>query len=99
MSALLIAHELVCMLLFVSVFCRFVRTDHNTRPQIRFAFWVLGSVAALGMAWPVAGWPLAWFGVALAAAVVLVQWVTSVYWRQGPPAQFCNTTPEQEPRT
>lgn len=88
MSTLLIAHEVACLLLFITVFCRMQKTNRRTRAAIRMSFWGLGTAAALGMAWPVMGWPLAWFGVALAVAIVQVQWVTSHYWTGGVPGQF-----------
>ena len=88
MSMLLIAHEAACALLFFSVFCRLTKTHHGTLLGIRFAFFVLGVVAATGMAWPILGWPLSWFSVLLALAIVLVQLVTSHYWAHGAPWQF-----------
>lgn len=88
MNTLLIAHEVACLLLFFTVFCRMQKTNRRTRAAIRMSFWGLGTVAALGMAWPVMGWPLAWFGVVLAVAIVQVQWVTSHYWAGGVPGQF-----------
>jgi hypothetical protein len=88
MTPLLIAHEAACALLFFNVFCRMRLTTQRTRAAIRLAFWLLGTVAALGMAWPLVGWPLPWFGVLLALAIVQVQWVTSHYWRGGVPHSF-----------
>ena len=88
MNTLLIAHEAVCLALFFSVFCRMHMTTRRTRTAIRLSFWVLGTVAALGMAWPFTSWPLPWFGVLLALAIVQVQWVTSHYWRGGVPRSF-----------
>lgn len=89
-TLLLIAHEAACALLFFSVFCRLTKTHRGTLLSIRSAFFVLGVVAATGMAWPILGWPLPWFSVLLALAIVLVQLVTSHYWAQGAPWQFDN---------
>lgn len=88
MNALLIAHEAACLLLFVTVFCRMQKTTRRTRTAIRLSFWLLGTVAAMGMAWPLMGWPLPWFGVVLALAIVQVQWVTSHFWQGGAPGPF-----------
>ncbi|MCT6720027.1 hypothetical protein [Acidovorax sp. K2F] len=88
MSTLLIAHEVACLLLFFTVFCRMQKTNRRTRAAIRLSFWALGTVAALGMAWPLMGWPLPWFGVLLSLAIVQVQWVTSHYWSGGVPGGF-----------
>ena len=88
MNYLLIAHEAACLLLFITVFCRMQKTNRSTRAAIRLSFWALGTVAALGMAWPLMAWPLPWFGVVLALAVVQVQWVTSHFWQGGTPRSF-----------
>lgn len=88
MNALLIAHELACAALFFSVFCRMLKTSTRTRVPVRMAFWLLGTVAVAGMAWPVLGWPLPWFGVLLCLAIVVVQSVTAYYWSRGVPRQF-----------
>lgn len=88
MNTLLLAHELACALLFFSVFCRMQKTNNSTRLAVRFSFLLLGTVAALGMAWPVMQWDLPWFGVLLAVTIVHVQWVTSHYWRAGVPGVF-----------
>lgn len=92
MTAHVIAHELLCIALFFTVFCRAVKTDATVRADVRFAFFVLGMVACMGMAAP-----LAWahepdtFQVALLAAVVLVQGVTAHHWQQEVPPQFVKT--------
>lgn len=88
MNALLIAHELACAALFFSVFCRMLKTSTRTRVLVRLAFWLLGIVAMAGMAWPILGWPLPWFGVALCLAIVFLQSVTAFYWSRGVPRQF-----------
>ena len=87
-TLLLIAHELACLLLFFTVFCRMHKTNRGTRISIRLSFWVLGTVAILGVPWPLLGWPLELFGVVLSLAIVLVQWVTSHYWQGGAPGPF-----------
>lgn len=87
-TAILLAHELACLLLFFSVFCRMNKTTRATHTSVRLSFWVLGTVALLGVPWPMLGWPMELFGVALALAIVLVQWVTSHYWQGAAPRQF-----------
>jgi hypothetical protein len=90
MTALLLAHEAACALLFFTVFCRMQKTDGSTRASVRLSFLVLGTVAALGMAWPAMSWGMGWYGVILALAIVQVQWVTSHYWRASVPGVFTN---------
>lgn len=93
MNPLLIAHELSCTALFFSVFCRLLKTSTRTRVLVRVAFWLLGSVAALGMVWPIIGWPLPWFGVLLCLAIVFMQGVTARYWQHGVPHSFVKGKP------
>lgn len=88
----IVAHEVLCMALFFTVFCRAVKTDQTVRADVRLAFFVLGLVACMGMAAP-----LAWahqpdpFGLALLAAVVLVQAITAHHWAEEVPPQFVKT--------
>lgn len=87
-----LVHEALCAALFVTVFCRAVKTDATVRADVRFAFFVLGIVACMGMAAP-----LAWahqpdaFQLFLLAAVVLVQAVTAHHWAEEVPPQFVKT--------
>lgn len=88
-SILMLLHEATCLALFASVFCRFVRTTCRTKLGIRLAFWLMGMVALVGMAMPLLGGVVSWFSVAMTCAVLAVQWVTSHYWHQGTPHEFC----------
>lgn len=92
MTPSLIAHETLCMALFFTVFCRAVKTDATVRADVRFAFFVLSTVACMGMVAP-----LAWaydpgpFELSLLAAVVLVQTITAHHWRHEVPPTFVKT--------
>lgn len=87
--AFLVAYEASCLLLFFTVFCRLVHTSTGkTRALVRFAFCVLGGVAALGAVWPIKGWPFEVFAVILILAIVFVQLVTAHFWTAGAPWQF-----------
>lgn len=85
----IVAHEILCAALFFTVFCRAVKTDSTIKTDVRFAFFVLGLVACMGMAAP-----LAWayepdlMDLALLCAVVLVQAVTAHHWKDEVPHQF-----------
>ena len=89
MTASVVAHEILCIALFYTVFCRSVSTDGRVKADVRFAFFVLGIVACMGMVAPIA-----WayephpFALALLAAVVLVQIITAHHWAHGVPDQF-----------
>ena len=89
MNLLTISHELACLALLYTVFCRAVRCDHTTYAAVRIAFQALGTVASLGIVAPLM-WPRvpSWWGVLLLLSIVLVQTVTARYWSDGPPTQF-----------
>lgn len=94
---LLIVHELLCAVLFWTVFERAALCSDRVRTDVRFAFFMLGIAACAGLVAP-----LVWdyrphtVGVLLLAAVVLVELVTSRYWRGGVPPAFLK--PEFMPR-
>jgi hypothetical protein len=87
-------HELLCIALFYSVFCRAVRMDKTTRADVRLALQAMGSVAALGIAvplqWPT--WQPDWFTLALLASITAVQLITAYHWRDGTPGKFSKPT-------
>lgn len=92
MNALVLAHELLCVTLFYTVFCRAVSTDEKVKVDVRFAFFVLGVVACMGMVAPIAwGYEPHPFALALLAAVVIVQVITAHHWAHGVPEQFVKT--------
>ncbi len=89
MSAVLIAHELACIALIVTVFCRFVRSDAETSTDVRAVFWLLGIVACLGVPAPLVwGFRPCWWTVAVLASMVAVQAVTAAHWHHGAPRNF-----------
>lgn len=93
----LLLHELLCGALFYTVFCRCVRTDSRVRGDVRLAFVVLGIVACIGMAAPMAWGVLpSAFTLLLLAAILAVQIVTSRYWCESVPDKFYK--PEHTPR-
>lgn len=92
MTASVVAHEVLCIALFYTVFCRSVSTDDRAKADVRFAFFILGAVACMGMVAPIAwGFEPHPFALALLAAVVLVQIITAHNWAHGVPEQFVKT--------
>ena len=89
-------HELLCVALFYSCFCRAVKSDMRVHLDVRVAFNLLGSAACGGFAAPVMGYQPHWFGLTLLAAVVYTQWVTAKHWQQGVPDKFIK--PEHRPK-
>jgi len=88
-GALLIAHELLCVVLFYTVFYRAVRTCEKVRMDVRAAFWVLGLVACLGMCAPIVwGYRPDHFSIVLIAAIVIVQLITARHWSDSCPPRF-----------
>lgn len=96
-DAMLIAHELLCLVLIFTVFCRAVRMNSSVRVDVRLAFFLLGAVACVGVPAPwVWGFNPNAFALMLMAVIALVQIVTSRYWRNGVPLSFYR--PEHMPR-
>lgn len=94
----MIAHEVLCAVLFYSVFRRAVKSCEKVRTDVRLAFFCLGLVSCIGMAAPLAwGFVPDAFCLALLAAIVAVQIVTSLHWSAGVPERFLK--PEHAPRT
>ena len=97
MTAAVLVHELLCAVLFYTVFCRAVRTTAHVKADIRLAFTCLGGVALMGMAAPIAwGHQPSGFDLALLASIVLVQVITARHWRDGVPEHFLQ--PQHKPR-
>lgn len=92
MTAALLIHEFLCIALFYTVFCRAVHSDARVKTDVRFAFFMLGVMACMGMVTP-----LVWqyqpgvYEISLLASVVLVQAVTAYHWQHGVPEQFVQT--------
>jgi len=86
---MIVIHEALCAALFYSVFCRAVRSSELVRADVRFAFFLLGLVACVGMAAPLV-WGLVpdLFGLAALAAMTVVQLVTAHHWSAGVPDRF-----------
>jgi len=86
---MLAAHVVMCLYVFSSVFIRAKWLDHRAQTSIRLVFFVLGCVALLGVAWPVARpWVPDLWSLLLLAVVCLVQRTTAEKWRDGVPYQF-----------
>ena len=85
-SVLLFLHEALCLVLWYTIFCRSVKTDKRVRADVRAAFVLLGYVALAGVVAPLAwAWePDAW-GLALLAAIIILQLVTDANWAHGVP--------------
>lgn len=89
MTAASMVYLAACAAVAYSGFCRLVRTDISTLLAIRVAMWLL-TVAALAAGGAVLVWGHSprWPDAALAAAIALVQAVTSMLWRDGVPAPY-----------
>ncbi len=88
-AALMVVHELLCMALLWSCFCRATRTSLQTEFAILLTFWLL-NVAALFAAFAplLIDWQPDAVSLLLLASMTLVQTVTSRYWQRSPPAVF-----------
>lgn len=88
-TLIVLAHEILCLIILWSVFCRSVQSSSSVRADVRTAFFLLGLVACGGIVAPVA-WDYApdLFGFLLLAAIAAVQGVTSYHWSAGVPDKF-----------
>lgn len=87
-DALLVLHELLCILLLWTCFCRATRTNRNTRKPVLVSFYLLSVAALWAMFAPIIGWTPDSVSLLLLAAITLVQTVTARFWQQSPPAAF-----------
>ena len=89
MNALMVLHELLCLVLLWSCFCRATRTSRQTEFAILLTFWLL-NIAALFAAFAplLIDWQPDAVSLLLLASIALVQTVTSRYWQRSPPAVF-----------
>lgn len=85
----LLLHELLCLALFWTVFCRAVRSCDRVRTDVRAVFFLLGIVACAGIVAPLV-WRVEpnWFELLLLGAVTSVQIVTARHWAHGVPDRF-----------
>lgn len=83
-------HMALAAALFYTVFCRAVRLSGETHLDVRLAFFALGLVACLAMAWPFyrPGWSPDLLHLVLLAGIDAVQIVTARYWCNGVPSRF-----------
>ena len=81
--------EVFSLSILWSCFCRAAHTSKaNTKRDIRWAFTVLGVVAIICVASPLAGYEPDGIAVLLSGAMSLVQGATAYHWRRGVPDRF-----------
>lgn len=83
-------HVVLSLMLLYSQFCRAVKTDHSTRGTVLVGFYGLTAASIFSLFAPVVlpGWRPSWDTLVLLLSIVIVQAVTSRYWRDGVPGQF-----------
>ena len=89
-SVLYIIHDCLAGALFYTCFCRAIHMDdERTSYGVLFAFWVLGVASVVMIAAPVVSqWRPNVPTLVLMLAIIIVQYVTSRYWRAGVPQPF-----------
>ena len=88
-AAYMVLHIACCAALFWSVFCRSVMLNGNAKLDVRFAFYMLGCAALMGLAAPLAwGFVPTGYTLTLLGAVALVQLTTAKHWTGGVPPDF-----------
>lgn len=92
-AVILIAHVMAALVVMYASFCRLSKTTLETYAAVRFAIWLMGSVAALAMVAPVIwGWRPDVFHVLILGSIGLMQIITSRQWRAGVPDRFQRST-------
>jgi len=91
MTAKLIAWEILCMVLFWSVFCRSVRVDKTTKLDIRIAIYLVGLSSLLGLGAPLYEWEPDAVTLSIVASIVVMQVVMAKHWGQGVPERFVDS--------
>lgn len=89
---LLLAHELLCIVLFWSVFCRSALTcGQRTKLSVRISLLILGAAALAAMAAPLYGWHPDMVSLFLLIAYDIMQVTAAELWRAGVPQPFLKT--------
>lgn len=89
MSALLLAHILVSVLVTYTSFCRLSKTNHETVASVRFGIWLLGTTASASLAAPVLWqWSPDLLHVAILGCIGFLQVATARQWHSGVPERF-----------
>ena len=92
-AAYMVLHIACCAALFWSVFCRSVILNGNARLDVRFAFYMLGCAALMGIVAPMVwGFVPTGYTIMLVASVSYVQLTTAKHWRGGVPPDFVKPT-------
>lgn len=88
-AAYMALHIACCAALFWSVFCRTVLIDARVRLDVRFAFYLVGCAALLGIVAPLAwGFVPTGYTLMLVASVAYLQITTAKHWHGGVPPDF-----------
>ena len=92
-AAYMVLHIACCAALFWSVFCRTVMINESVRLDVRFAFYLVGCAALLGIIAPLAwGFVPTGYTLMLVTSVAYLQITTSKHWRGGVPPDFVKPT-------
>ena len=92
-TLVLFAHVMAALVVMYASFCRLSKTTLETYTLVRFAIWLMGSVAAVALFAPVIwGWRPDVFHVVILGAIGFLQVITSRQWRNGVPDRFQRST-------
>lgn len=93
---ILVIHEALSIILFYTCFCRAVKMDGSTRQAVLLSFWLLSMASVLCIFAPLAlSWEPDVVSIFLLFAIVVVQLVTSSYWRHGVPRDYVEASNEK----
>lgn len=94
-QVLLVVHELLCVALFISAFCRAVPLSIQTRVEIRLMVLATGMTACVGVILPLWNWSPGWFSILLLTVWVITQAIMDKHWHDQIES-FCKTNPENK---
>ena len=83
----LLVHEILCLIVVYTTFCRLSKTTHETLLTVRAAIWLMGTVGAIQLVAPFLwGWKPDLLDIAMLASLAFAQIATARQWKGGVPA-------------
>lgn len=83
-----LAWDILCLLMFFTIFSRSVKTDETTRLAVRGALFLVGLASLLGLVAPLYGWEPDAVTTLVLLPQVILHFVMSRNWRHGVPLPY-----------
>jgi len=85
---ILLMWEILCLVIFWSVFSRSVKVSKTTKLDVRLAIWGVGVASLVGIGAPIYGWLPDIVTLFIVFAIAVMQGVMAQHWRNGVPHHF-----------